>query len=177
MTLLVLFVSALIVRATVGAAFAGPAYPDAYYYVNVARELAAGHGLSVDYIWNFVDVGGRLPDVARLPIPSNGHWMPLAALVQVPFVLILGATPVAAGLPMWIIGALAAPLTYLIGRDADFGQRPALIAGALAAVPGGLTPYFGQPDNFGLFMTLGALSLWLWQREIQLIRAPILGLR
>ncbi|CAN5809495.1 hypothetical protein BH24CHL5_BH24CHL5_00840 [soil metagenome] len=147
MTLLVLFVSALIVQATVGAAFAGPAYPDAYHYVNVARELATGHGLSVDHIWNFVDVGGRLPHVAQLPIPSNGHWTPLAALVQVPFGLALGATPVAASLPIWIIGALAAPLTYLIGRDAGFGPRPALIAGTLAAVPGGLTLYFGQPEK------------------------------
>lgn len=167
MILLVLFAIACLVRAATGAAFAGPAYPDSYYYVNVARELATGHGLTVDYIWNFVDVGGFLPAQPSLPIPSNAHWMPLAAIVQVPFVWLIGAGPLAAALPMWLIGSLAAPLTYLIGRDAGFGGNASVAAALLAAVPGGLTPFFGQPDNFGLFMTLGALSLWLCARGLR----------
>jgi Dolichyl-phosphate-mannose-protein mannosyltransferase len=162
----VLFATALIVRAAVGTAFAGPAYPDSYYYVNVAQSLAAGHGFSIDYIWNFVDVGGLLPSVPTLPIPSNGHWMPLAALVQVPFIWILGPTWLASELPMWIAGALAAPLTYWIAREVGLDKRLALCAGLLAAVPGALTPFFGQPDNFGLFMTLGALALWLCARGL-----------
>ena len=101
-----LFAVALLVRAVAGLAFVGPAYPDSYYYVNVAREFAAGNGLTIDYIWNFVDVGGMLPAAPTLPIPSNGHWMPLAALVQVPFVWLFGPTAFASGLAMWIIGAL-----------------------------------------------------------------------
>ena len=157
----VLFAIALLVRAAVGTAFAGPAYPDSYYYVNVAQALAAGHGFTVDYIWNFVDVGGVLPGHPTLPIPSNAHWMPLAALIQVPFIWALGPTWLASELPMWIVGALAAPLTYWIAREAGVDKRLALCAGLLAAVPGALTPFFGQPDNFGLFMTLGALALWL----------------
>jgi len=164
---LVLFAIGLLVRAAVGTAFAGPAYPDSYYYVNVANQVAAGHGLTIDYIWNFVDVGGTLPSDPALPIPSNGHWMPLAALVQVPFVLLLGASPLASALPLWIIGALAAPLTFAIAREAGLDRRLAIAAGLLAAVPGALTPYFGQPDNFGLFMTLGALSLWLCARGMR----------
>ena len=67
-----------------------PAYVDSYYYVNVARSLAAGHGFSIDFIWTFVDVGGHLPADPVLPIPSNAHWMPLASLVQVPFIVVLG---------------------------------------------------------------------------------------
>ena len=167
MVLLALFAIALLVRAAAGAAFPGPAYPDSYYYVNVAQQLAAGNGLNVDYIWNFVDVGGVLPDRPTLPIPSNGHWMPLAALIQVPFVWILGAGALASGIGVWLVGALAAPLTYLIGRDAGFNHHGALAGGLLAAVPAGLTPFFGQPDNFGLFMTLGALSLWLCARGVR----------
>ncbi len=167
MILLGLFAIACLVRAAAGAAFAGPAYPDSYYYVNVARELAAGHGLTVDYIWNFVDVGGFLPALPTLPIPSNAHWMPLATIVQVPFIWLLGAGPLVAAAPMWLIGALAAPLTYVIGRDAGFRRNASVAAALLAAVPGGLTPFFGQPDNFGLFMTLGALSLWLCARGLR----------
>ena len=93
--------------------------------------------------------------------------MPLAALVQVPFIWVLGPTWLASELPMWIIGALAAPLTYWIARDAALDKRLAICAGLLAAVPGALTPFFGQPDNFGLFMTLGALALWLCAKGVR----------
>jgi hypothetical protein len=159
-----LFAAAFLIRVAVGAAFPGPAYPDSYYYVHVAQQLAAGHGFSAAYIWNLDDVVGGLMASGALPVAANGYWMPLAELVQVPFIWALGANWVAAGLPMWLIGAAAAPLTYVIGRDAGFGRSPAIAAGLLAAVPGGLSPFFGQPENFGLFMTLGALSLWLCGR-------------
>jgi 4-amino-4-deoxy-L-arabinose transferase-like glycosyltransferase len=164
---LALFVTAFLVRAAVGAAFPAPAYPDSYYYANVAQQLAAGHGFSIDYIWNFVDVGGRLPAVPTLPIPANAHWMPLAEVIQVPFIWLLGPNWLAADLPFWIVGALAAPLAYWIGRDSGFGRGTSAGAGLLVAVPGGLTPYLSQPDNFGLFMTLGALSLWLCARGMR----------
>ncbi len=176
MMFLALLAAAFVVRAAVGLSFAGPAYPDSYYYVHVAQQLAAGHGFTADYIWNFVDVGGRLPAVPTLPIPSNAHWMPLAAVIQVPFIWLFGPTALASGLPFWIVGALAAPLTYLIGRDSGFARSQSVAAGLLVAVPGGLTPYLSQPDNFGLFLTLGALSLWLCARAMRGDnRALILG--
>ena len=167
MIFLALFAIAFLVRTAVGVSFPGPAYPDSYYYVHVAQQLAAGHGFTADYIWNFVDVGGRLPAVPTLPIPSNAHWMPLAAVVQVPFIWLFGPTALASGLPFWIVGALAAPLTYVIGRDAGFSRSQSVAGGLLVAVPGGLTPYLSQPDNFGLFLTLGALCLWLCARAIR----------
>jgi 4-amino-4-deoxy-L-arabinose transferase-like glycosyltransferase len=168
MNLLVLFAIALIARAIVGNAFSGPAYPDSYYYVHVADQLAAGNGFIVDYIWNFDDAGGRLLGrLPTLPVPANALWMPLAEIVQVPFLWLLGATPLAAGLPFWIIGALASPLAYLIGIDAGLGHTAALGAGLLVTVPAGLTPFVAQPDNFALFMTLGALSLWLCARGMR----------
>jgi hypothetical protein len=163
---LLLFAIAFLVRVVVAAAFPGPAYPDSYYYVNVAQQLAAGHGFAVDYLWNLGDIGGHLPALATLPVAANGYWMPLAELVQVPFVWLLGPSWVAAGLPFWIVGALAAPLTYWIGRDAGFARWQANGAGLLVAAPGALTPFLSQPDNFGLFMTLGALSLWLCARGL-----------
>jgi hypothetical protein len=161
---LVLFAVALLVRVVAGLANPGPAYPDSYYYVNVAQQLAAGNGFQIDFIWNFVDVGGRLPEDPMLPIDSNAHWMPLASLVQVPFIWILGLTPVAYGLAFWLVGAAAAPLTWFIGRDAGLDDRTSLAGGLLVAAPGGVTPLLGQPDNFGLYMTLGALALWLAAR-------------
>ncbi|MBA3435002.1 MAG: glycosyltransferase family 39 protein, partial [Chloroflexi bacterium] len=162
-----LFLVALVVRGLTAAAFGDPAYPDSFYYVNLARELAAGNGLQVDYIWNFVEVGGRLPAEGVLPIPSNAHWMPLAALVQVPFIWLLGPTTLASGLPFWLAAALAAPLTWAIGRDAGLSRLTAAAGGLLVAIPGAASPFLAQPDNFGLFMLLGALSLWACARGLQ----------
>ncbi|MFI5253969.1 MAG: ArnT family glycosyltransferase [Candidatus Limnocylindrales bacterium] len=164
---LALFLAALAVRGLAAAVFADPAYPDAFYYVNVAHSLAGGSGFSVDYIWNFVDVGGRLPATAALPIPSNAHWMPLASLVQVPFLLLFGNGALASGLPFWLIGATVAPITWWLARDAGLERGPALAAGILAVAPGALIPFLAQPDNFALFMPLGALALWACARGLR----------
>ena len=83
---LLLFAVALAVRGFLIATFPDPAYPDSSYYVDVARSIAGGHGLTVDFIWIFAEVGNRIPANPVLPIPSNAHWLPLASLVQVPFI-------------------------------------------------------------------------------------------
>ena len=162
-----LFALALGVRVLLVLIYPDPAYVDSYYYVNVARSLSAGHGFSIDFIWTFVDVGGHLPANPVLPIPSNAHWMPLASLVQVPFIVVLGATAFASALPFALIGALAAPLTWLVAREA--GCRPAVALGGaiLAAVPAGLTPFMAQPDNFVLFQVLVLAALWLGARGLR----------
>jgi 4-amino-4-deoxy-L-arabinose transferase-like glycosyltransferase len=161
-----LFLVAFAVRVAVAVLFVDPAYPDALYYANLGHELASGGGFSVDYIWNFVEVGGALPATGVLPIPSNAHWMPLAAIVQVPFVLLLGPTPVASGLPFWLIASAVAPLTWFIARDAGLRPWQGIAAGLLVIVPAGVTPFLGQPDNFAPFMLLGALSLWFCARGL-----------
>jgi 4-amino-4-deoxy-L-arabinose transferase-like glycosyltransferase len=164
---ILLFVIALAVRMVIAAFFMEPAYPDALYYANLGRELAAGGGFSVDYIWNFVEVGGRLPQEGILPIPSNAHWMPLAALVQVPFIWLLGPTATASSLRCVLLGAEPAPLTWFIGRDAGMPSSGAAAAGLLVAMPAAVSPFLGQPDNFALFMFLGALALWLCARGLR----------
>jgi hypothetical protein len=165
-TPLALFVLALGARVATALPFQQPGYPDATYYVAVARELAAGRGFTVPYIWSFVDVGGHLPNVGALPIPSNAHWMPLASVVQVPFIWVLGPTWLASILPFWILAALAAPITYLLGMDAGLGRRVALPASLLMVLPGAAAPFLSQPDNFGLYLVLGVASLWLCTRAI-----------
>lgn len=162
-----LFLLALGARALGGALFPDPAYPDSFYYVAVARELAAGHGFEVPYVWNFVDVGASLPESGVLPIPSNAHWMPLAALVQVPFIWLLGPTPLASALPFWVASAATAPLTWAIARDAGLQRWQAAAAGVMVALPALVSPFLAQPDNFGLFMLLGTLALWLCAKGLR----------
>lgn len=162
-----LYVLALVVRGVLVALYPDPAYPDSYYYVDVARAIAAGNGLNVDFVWIFAEVGNRLPDPAVLPIPSNAHWLPLASFLQAPFVSILGPTALANALPGALIGSLAAPLTWLIARDA--GARPlvAVAAGVLSAIPGAVTAFLAQPENFAILHPLVAATLWLTARGLK----------
>ena len=162
-----LFALAVVVRAVLVALYPDPAYPDSYYYVDVARAIAAGHGLSVDFVWIFAEVGNRLPDPAVLPVPSNAHWLPLASFLQAPFVSLLGPTAVANALPGVLIGSLVAPLTWVIARDA--GARPivASSAGVIAAVPGAATVFMAQPENFAILHPLVAATLWLTARGLK----------
>jgi hypothetical protein len=149
-----------VVRAAIVALFPDPAYPDSFYYVNVARSIAAGNGLNVDFIWIFAEVGARIPDNPTLPIPSNAHWLPLASFLQAPFVSILGPSAVASAIPGVLIGSLAAPLTWAIARDAGSRPSAALAAGVIVAIPGAVTVFMAQPETFGIVMPLVAATLW-----------------
>jgi hypothetical protein len=166
-TPLLLFGLAVVVRLALVAMYPNAAYPDSYYYVEVARSLAAGDGLTVPFVWIFAEVGNRIPDPAILPVPSNAHWLPLASFIQAPFIAVLGPTGFASALPLALISATAAPLTWLIARDA--GSKPIVGTGAgvLAAVPAAGTVFMGQPENFALLLPLVAATLWLVARGLK----------
>jgi len=166
-TPIALYLLALIARLVVIGHFPDPAYPDSYYYVDVARSLAAGHGFNVDFVWIFAEVGGRIPANPILPIPSNAHWMPLASIVQVPFIWLLGPTAFASAVPFAFIGALAAPLTWAIARDAGSSRVVANGAAVLVALPLMLLVFMVQPDNFSLYQPLVAGALWLGARGLR----------
>ena len=68
-----LYALALVVRAVVFGLHPDAAYPDSYYYVDVARALHAGSGFNIDFIYSFLDVGSRIPSDPHLPIASNGR--------------------------------------------------------------------------------------------------------
>ena len=162
-----LYLLALAVRLALVGGFADPAYPDSFYYVDVARQLAAGHGFNIDVLWIFAEVGGHIPANPVLPIPSNAHWMPLASIVQVPFIWLLGPTAFASSLPFALIGATAAPIAWAIGRDAGASRLVAVGAGILTALPGLSLVYMAQPDNFSLYQPLVAGSLWMAARGLR----------
>jgi hypothetical protein len=166
-TPILLYAIALAVRGLLIGVHPDPAYPDSAYYVEVARSIAAGRGLTVDFVWIFAEVGNRIPAAPALPIPSNGHWLPLASFVQVPFIVALGPTALASALPLALIGSLAAPLTWLIARDA--GARPAVASGAglLSAAPAAGTMFMAQPENLAILQPLVAATLWLVARGLK----------
>jgi hypothetical protein len=158
---------AFVVRALLFALHPNAAYPDSYYYVDVARSLQAGRGFNIDFIWSFVDVGGRIPANPTLPIPSNAHWMPLASIVQLPTMWLLGPTPLASAIPFLLLGALAAPLTWFVAREFGASDRVALAAAVAVAIPAAAAIYMSQPDNFSLYQPLGLAALWLAARGLR----------
>ncbi len=164
---LLLYGLAVAVRLVLIWHFPDPAYPDSFYYVDVARALAGGHGFNIDLIWIFPEVGGSIPAAPVLPIPSNAHWMPLASLVQVPFIAVLGPTAWASALPFALIGSIAAPLTWFVARDAKASTSVAVGAGLLVAVPVLSVVYMAQPDNFSLYQPLVVGALWLGARGLR----------
>jgi 4-amino-4-deoxy-L-arabinose transferase-like glycosyltransferase len=165
-TAVALYAFALLVRLVLIGLFPDPAYVDSFYYVNVARALHAGQGFNIDFIWTFVDLGGALPANPVLPIASNAHWMPLASLVQVPFLFILGVNAWASALPFALIGALAAPLTWAFAGEAGARREVRLGAALLVAVPASLV-FMAQPDNFALYQTIVVAALWLGTRGLK----------
>jgi hypothetical protein len=165
-TALALYAFAVLVRLVLIVSYPDPAYVDSYYYVNVARALQAGHGFNIDFIWTFVDLGGTLPANPSLPIPSNAHWMPLAALVQVPFLVVLGATAWASALPFALIGSLAAPMTWGFALEAGARRDVAIGSALLVALPAAVV-FMAQPDNFALYQPIVLGALWLGARGLK----------
>jgi 4-amino-4-deoxy-L-arabinose transferase-like glycosyltransferase len=164
---IVLYALALLVRLVLIWHFPDPARPDPFYYVDVARALEQGHGFTIDLIWTFPEVGGTIPANPVLPIPSNAHWMPLASLVQVPFLALLGSGPWSSALPFALIGSLAAPMTWAMARDAGARRLVQIGAGFLVAVPVLTAAYMVQPDNFSLYQPLVLGALWLGARGLR----------
>jgi 4-amino-4-deoxy-L-arabinose transferase-like glycosyltransferase len=164
---LLLYAFAFVVRLVLGLTFPDPAYPDSYYYVDVGRALAAGHGFNVDFVWIFAEVGGRIPDPAVLPIPSNAHWLPLSSLIQAAFITVLGPTAFASALPLILIGSLVAPLVYLIAGEAGCRREVRIGAALLAAAPGAGAVFMPQPENFAILQPLIAATIYLVARGMK----------
>jgi 4-amino-4-deoxy-L-arabinose transferase-like glycosyltransferase len=165
--LLAFFVAALVLRGLAAWLVPPTPYTDAAYYTLVAQQLATGHGFNVPVLWSFLEVGGQLPAHPMLPVPSNGHWMPLTSIVAAGGMLLFGPTAHAGQVPMVILSAVLVSLTYLIAWEWWQSRRTAILAGALALFAGPLLVHYPLVDNFALFGVVGALALWTATRAVR----------
>jgi hypothetical protein len=164
---ILLYLLALVVRIGLVILYPDPAYPDSYYYVDVARNLAAGHGLNLDFVWIFAEVGNRIPANPVLPIPGNAHWLPLASFLQAPFIAVLGPTTLASAIPTVLIGSITAPLAWFIARDAGSPKAVGIGAGILCAIPAAGAVFMAQPENFAILQPLVAATIWMTVRGLK----------
>ena len=139
-----------------------PGYTDAYYYADVAKRLAAGQGLTADFIWSFLEAGGPLP------VPSHRFWMPLATAVQaigiktLPF---LDAFHAAQAIEI-LIACLIPVVAYRAARSLGTSANAALVAAALAGLGGALAPGWVSLDSFAPAAVIGTAFFLLYRRAL-----------
>jgi 4-amino-4-deoxy-L-arabinose transferase-like glycosyltransferase len=158
--LALLATAALVLRGIAAVLVDDPPYLDPAYYELVARRLAGGDGFTTPALWSFLEVGGRLPVEASLPVPSNGHWMPLTAVVAALSMAMLGPSRLAAELPMILAGAALVPLTALVAWELFASRRVALVSGVLALFAGPMLVLVPLVDSFAIFGLAGFCALY-----------------
>ncbi len=150
-----------------------PGYTDAYYYADVAKRLAAGQGLTADFIWNFLEAapGSCVGCIARsgevlVDVPSHQFWMPLATVLQaigiklLPFVDAFHAAQ-----SIEILLACAIPIvTYAAARSLGGSVNLALVAAALAGLGGLFAPAWVSLDAFVPAALIGTAFFLLYRR-------------
>jgi 4-amino-4-deoxy-L-arabinose transferase-like glycosyltransferase len=146
-------------------------YTDPAYYAMVAEQLATGQGFSAPVLWSFLEVGGRLPADPGLPVPSNGHWMPLTSIVAAAGMALLGPDLRVAQLPILALGVALVPFTYLVGSDLYQSRRIAVLASVLSIFAGPLLIMYPTVDNFAVFGAAGAVAIWAALRAMRPGRA------
>lgn len=121
-----------------------------------ARLLAAGaSGLYVDEAFGFFLSRGDFAQLAASARPDNNPplWYfilhPIAVATRNAFLL---------RLPSCLLGALAAPVTYLAGRL--LGERVGLTSGTMVALSFACWSVDAQTRAYGLVALLAAVALW-----------------
>ena len=168
--LTVLTAIALAVRAVGALLVPFPPHVDAAYYTMVAEQLATGNGFTAPALWSFLEVGGRLPPDPSLPVPSNGHWMPLTAIVAAAPMLLFGADWRAGQAVMVLLSTLLVPMTYFAGWWIWESRRVALLSGVLAIAAGGLVLMYPLVESFAVFGVTGGLALLASIRAVDATR-------
>lgn len=158
--LLLIFLASWAVYAAVAWPHTHPPYMDAFYYVDIARNLAHGQGLTEGFIWNYL---GGLPPLRH---PSSEYWLPGLSVLLAP-VFALGGGYRAAALLMAALAALCPTLAAMIGRDLFGTRRHALTMAGLTLFNGLWFHDWTTPDAFVPFAVLATLTLWLAGRGLK----------
>ncbi|HSA99767.1 MAG TPA: hypothetical protein VLE49_03885 [Anaerolineales bacterium] len=170
----ILFVIGLVVPCAVSRFQSLPGYMDADYYFAGGLQLANGHGFTEPYLWNYLD------DPAGLPHPSHTYWMPLASIVSALGMWITGQATYAAGrLPFILLSACVPLLTAALAFRVSRQTRLAVVSGLLSIFSLYYAPFLPVPDNYALFMLLGAAFLLLAsleQKWIPIVLGALAGL-
>lgn len=151
-----------------------PGYMDADYYFAGGIQLAEGKGFTEPYIWNY------LSDPQGLPNPSHAYWMPLASIVSALGMWLTGLTTYASGrAPFILLSACVPVLTATLAFNISGQTLLAMVSGLLSIFSMYYAPFMPVPDNYALYMILGATFLILAPRKqkwIPIVLGALAGL-
>jgi hypothetical protein len=147
----IVFVAALAVRIWAATQITFPQPEDTAYYVDVARNLLTGHGLTADAIFSYATP----PLTFDPPRPAFEIWLPMATFIDAIPMAVFGATFAAAQVASVLVGSLVAVLGWRLGADVaaelELPRERALTfaigAGLAAAVYLPLVLFSVQPDS------------------------------
>jgi hypothetical protein len=168
---LLLALFGLSVATVVAALQPSPGYMDADYYYAGGLQLAAGHGFTEPYLWNYLD------NPVGLPHPSNAYWMPLASLLAgAGAVLYRSASWISGRAGFLLVAALIPPVTAALAWSFSSRRGLALTSGLLAVFPAFYLPFMPVTDTFGLYMLFGGLFFLVLHRKFSVLNPLLLGL-
>ncbi|MFO1539483.1 MAG: hypothetical protein ACKOTZ_03410 [Chloroflexota bacterium] len=152
-----LFLLALAIRGLAAALLPAPPTEGSAWYADVAQAIATGRGAVADATWSYAT-----PPLV-LPKPAFELWMPLASLVALPAIALLGPSWAAVQAAGVLVGACAAPLAWAVGRDAAArAGLPARRVGAVAVASGLLVACLAPlvlaaaaPESTNVFLVAG----------------------
>jgi 4-amino-4-deoxy-L-arabinose transferase-like glycosyltransferase len=113
--------TALVLRLALASFAPHPGISDPNHYYNLGRNVAAGQGFVIDYIYQY----HRPPAAVTHP---EDYWMPLPALWPAIGLRLFGNTLWAALIPSAVLGSLLSVLAYGIAAAAGLEQPARLIA-------------------------------------------------
>jgi hypothetical protein len=144
-----------------------PGFTDAYYYVDVARRLAHGQGLTADFIWNFLEA----PRLDPLPVASHRFWMPLTSIVQGAGILavepLLGTFRSAQAAIIAVVAFVPAA-GYAAARSIGASPKAAQVAAALTGIgAGAFAPAWVTLDSFAIAAVIGSMFFVAFARAAE----------
>jgi hypothetical protein len=133
LTALGIFLVALAVRVVFAAQIVFPKPEDTAYYVGVARNLVAGHGLVSDALWSY-----QTPPLV-FPRPAFEVWLPLPTFLAAFPMALFGTTFRAAQVAAVLVGSVVPVLAWRLAADVAVERRLSVERARTLAIGTGLT--------------------------------------
>jgi 4-amino-4-deoxy-L-arabinose transferase-like glycosyltransferase len=153
--LLLLGCLALLTRLALARLTQHPGHADEAFYYVVARNLADGRGLVIDYVWHYL---APPPTVTH---PSYDYWLPLpSAFISIP-IRLFGPSLFLAQLPGIAAGLTLAGVAYFVGRAVSRSTLTAFGAAVFALFEPNLLAASVGTSSVIYFALFGSLALAL----------------
>jgi hypothetical protein len=111
-----------------------------------------------------------LGDPAGVPHPGFLYWMPVPALLAMPFAALFPGSFFALQVPFALLSSLLPLLSYQMAWNVMHKRWAAWSAGLLVLFSGYFFPYWTMPETFAPYALFGSLALWLagnWGQETE----------